>query len=286
MTLVKELEFENNWCWYKCFSTFTYRRLSNNSISYYVNEKNGSSIYDQDWNLIKRINSTGSAGQMFIVDDFIYIGDLDPVLKKYDLNFELINLVPFPRTWWSSFTYDSCNKRILVLSYCLICVKISIRIDIYNLNLRKIAEMNTISINDYFSNYKAYFSLTYYNNQLFIVNQMNSFPYELNMLVTDSNGQLIETYQLQDSSVMKIVACPSIVNDRFGNILYAYRNQLCLFNLIKNKTSSCMNLNMIKTMIHYAEENKDYDLTTYLNLDQSGRLVLLNTLSKKILFYF
>ena len=54
ITFVKELDFETIRCinFYACLSTFTYQRLSNNSINYYVNHADGFSIYDQDWDLV------------------------------------------------------------------------------------------------------------------------------------------------------------------------------------------------------------------------------------------
>ena len=52
--VLKELDFETIRCinFYACLSTFTYQRLSNNSINYYVNHADGFSIYDQDWDLV------------------------------------------------------------------------------------------------------------------------------------------------------------------------------------------------------------------------------------------
>ena len=62
MSLVKEMEYNNynpdyydyyDSNPYRCWSTFTYSLLSNNSVKYYVSDLYGVSIYDQDWILIR-----------------------------------------------------------------------------------------------------------------------------------------------------------------------------------------------------------------------------------------
>ena len=296
MSLVKEMEYNNynpdyyyDYIPYYCWSTFTYSLLSNNSVKYYVNDMYGVSIYDQDWNYIdrKHANMDYGCGQMFVVGDFIYIGT--NLLHKLDLNFKVIRRVSFRVTCSMSHSYDSCNKRILSLGYCPNFNKLYIHI--YNLNLRKISEMNTSSIANYISNGQVVpysILLSYYNNQIFISYQNNSFPYELYMLVADSNCQLIGIYKLQNSSpeVGYRVAYTSMftrwrwsfINDRFGNILYVNQNQICLFNLTTYITTGCTEAYPISM----------YDIWwyTYLNMDQSGRLVLLNARSNKILFFF
>ena len=90
------------------------------------------------------------------------------------------------------------------------------------------------------------------------------------MLVTDSNGQLIETYQLKNNSQFLgskyWVFYPSI-NDQYGNILYVFENQICLFNLTMNITKDCMaiyNGSLLSNIVPF----------TYLSIDQSGRLVV------------
>ena len=222
---------------------------------------------------MKRINSTGDllCGKIFIVDDFIYIKSsrFDPRLKKLDWNLEIINVVPVPvpPKWSVSSTYDSFNKRILVFSNC---DEIPIHIDVYNLYLRKTSEINTTSISKYFSNANLWrlSSVSYYNNQMYMLYYQASFSFERNMFVTDSNGQLIGIYQLKKSNEY---LDSFFINDYFGNILYTYKNHLCLLNLTTNITIGCTEAYPITWYIIW--------LDTYLNMDQSGRLVLLNNKS-------
>ncbi len=76
MNLYNELDFTEPNRSYS-FSTFTHRILPNNTINYYLNDDKGISIYDQDWNFIKRINLksvysyVSLRGNIFIYDEFI-----------------------------------------------------------------------------------------------------------------------------------------------------------------------------------------------------------------------
>jgi hypothetical protein len=285
MNLYNELDFTYSNTNYS-FSSFTHQILPNNTINYYMNDDRGISIYDQDWNFIKRINlksldqKISLNGNIFIDDEFIYIGNvffsnLNSLFLKVDLDLHIINYVAH-YTLYISSTFDSCNKRIFLL---WVGKDTKINIDVYNLSLRKISEINSTSINSAIDIYPEYWSvrtgLGLFNNQLYIFyKDVNSYQ---SILVTDINGQYITKHVLIEYFSELI---NPITFDHFGNILFTMEGQLCLFSIFLNMTRKCIE-KTINPLYYFSTFN--YPL--YAQMDLSGRLVVIDVNYRKMQFY-
>ena len=292
MNLVKKINFtESNRSY--TFSSFTHRILPNNTINYYMNDDRGISIYDQDWNFIRR-NDLHSVnpyitlnGNIFINDEFIYIGNVffsklidkrptisfDCFFLKVDFDLHIINYQHF--THLISSTFDSCNKRIFLL---WIGKYTKINIDVYNLSLRKISEINSTSINSAIYIY-GYGSVTaglgLFNNQLYISYKDRN--YYRSILVTDINGQYITKHVSIKTFASSI---NSLIFDHYGNILFTLEGQLYLFSTFLNMTRKCIE-KTIDPLYYFST----FDYPLYAQVDQSGSLVVIDSFEKKVQFY-
>ena len=141
-----------------------------------MNDPVGISIYDHNWNFIQRINSSNPnillSGNMLIFDDFIYISNAlasSHYILKLDLDLHLINYLSVNVNFFS-IAYDSCNNRLLGLWKSEDTNGIPvIGINIYNLNLRKLSEMNTTTINNNVKNLiGSSLELFFFMNKLYI----------------------------------------------------------------------------------------------------------------------
>jgi hypothetical protein len=248
MNLVKELDFTYSNINYS-FSTFTHRILPNNTINYYMNDDRGISIYDQDWNFIRRndLNSVNAKislrGDIFIDDKFIYIGNVyfydyfeyikskDFLFLKVDLDLNVINYQHFPQ--FISIAFDSCNKRIFLLWIIGFGLSAKINIDVYNLNIRKTSEINSTLINSAIVLHDIWWlsaGLGFFNNQLYI--SFKDVNYYQSILVTDINGRYITKHVLIQTSLIYLVN--SFTFDHFGNNLFTTGGQMCLFSTYLN----------------------------------------------------
>jgi hypothetical protein len=270
------------------FSSFTHRILPNNTINYYLNDDKGISIYDQDWNFIRRIDlhslnpDISLRGNIFIYDEFIYIGNVYDIghymFLKVDFNLHIINLVHLPRSIPSMFDY--CNKRILLLRIGGLS---KINIDVYDLNLRKLSEINCTSINSAYDTNGYWLTnagLGLFNNQLYI-----SYNDENNILiifVTDLNGQYITKHVLIKSRYYDLLN--PLTFDHFGNILFTIEGQLCLFSTVLNKIRKCI-LIFIDHSPTWEYYRLPYEIPLYAQVDLSGRLVVIDSINKKMQFY-
>jgi hypothetical protein len=275
------------------FSSFTHRIFPNNTINYYMNDDRGISIYDQDWNFIRRIDlnslnpDISLRGNIFIYDEFIYIGNvyyLDYngyfMFLKVDFNLHIINLVHLPRDIPSIFDY--CNKRILLLRMGGLP---KINIDVYDLNLRKISEINCTSINSAYDTNGYGLSnacLGLFNNQLYISHNDENFTQII--FVTDLNGQYITKYVLIKSRYYDLLN--PLTFDHFGNILFTLEGQLCLFSTVLNKIRKCIQI----FIDHSPSWNSlsyelPHEIPLYAQVDLSGRLVVIDSVNKKMQFY-
>jgi hypothetical protein len=291
MNLVKELDFTYSNINYS-FSTFTHRILPNNTINYYMNDDRGISIYDQDWNFIRRndLNSVNAKislrGDIFIDDKFIYIGNVyfydyfeyikskDFLFLKVDLDLNVINYQHFPQ--FISIAFDSCNKRIFLLWIIGFGLSAKINIDVYNLNIRKTSEINSTLINSAIVLHDILWlsaGLGFFNNQLYI--SFKDVNYYQSILVTDINGQYITKHVLIQTSLIYLVN--SFTFDHFGNILFTTGGQMCLFSTYLNKTKKCTEITQERL------SSNVYPL--YAQVDQSGRLVAIDSIKQKVQFY-
>jgi len=302
MNLFEELDFNDTSTNYT-FSTFTHRILPNNTVNYYMNDDRGISIYDQDWHFIRRVNlkslnqEISLYGNMFIHDEFIYIcnsyQNSDSQLKKFhfflklDFNLRIINFHHLMDGYLISMSFDSCEKRIFLLwtknqlQYSRDgFLRNKINIDVYSLYLRKISEMNTNSINDNAITLSGRSpSIVYFNNKLYI-SYKDDFKFQY-IMVTDIKGQYIKTYALME--IFFYFQMNSFTVDNFGNILFTSMGQLCLFDSSLNITKSCIdNLNYNEYNAIFGFSN-DYPL--YAQVDQSGRLVAIDSFKQKIRLY-
>ena len=308
MNLFEELDFNDTSTNYT-FSTFTHRILPNNTVNYYMNDDRGISIYDQDWHFIRRVNlkslnqEISLYGNMFIHEEFIYICNsflyTDNEIEKsffflkLDFDLQIINYHHFKKWHLISMSFDLCEKRIVLLRTKyefkhdrMEDFKFKINLDVYSLYLKKTSEMNTTSINDNaFDLYGLSLAIVYYDNQLFI-SYKNWFSEYQYIMVTDINGQYIKTYTLIHRSLMETFfyfPMNSFTVDNFGNILFTSMGQLCLFDSSLNITKSCIdNLNYNEYNAIYSNMN-DYPL--YAQVDQSGRLVAIDSFKQKIQLY-
>ena len=258
-------------------TSFSFYSFQNSIINYYVNDPYGITVFDQDWGFIRRLNKSDSVytfgGDMFIVDDYIYIGS-DFVngggqLIKTDFDLNIINTISIRKVFCASFSvgYDSCNKRILAMTVD-ISNNYEIVINVYNLFLRKTSEMNTTSINSNLkSSYPRLHKMYVYWNQIYIyyVDWSSIFTF---ILVADLDGQYIKTYNLESYSWVN-----SIVFDQYNNMIFTPNGKVCLFDsFINNVTCSFM-----------ADRYFDY---LYANIDQSGRFVTIDPVNGKIEVFY
>jgi hypothetical protein len=299
MNLIAELKFPDSNTSYT-LATFTHRILPNNTVNYYINDDRGISIYDQDWNFIRRINAFNPRiplyGKMFINDEFIYIGNCLPSINiedrfflKLDFDLKIINhhYFPFSRNFFVAF--DSCNKRFFLLWSNMIVESVKIHLDVYNMYLRKTSEINTTSINNINNHIYAdsWFTtgLGFFRNQLYI--SYKNFDLDQYIMVTDINGRYITTYSLILTFVHNFMN--PFTFDNFGNILFTSMGQLCLHDTFLNKTKKCI-VNMdfwtyiIENQIDLLQIMNDYPL--YAQVDQSGRLIAIDSFKKKIKLYY
>ena len=254
-------------------TSFTYY-----SMNYYVNDHFGITVYDQEWNFLRRMNKSNSVytfgGNMFIVEDYFYIGT-DFVngggqLIKADLNLNIINVIAITKVFCASFSvgYDSCNKRILGMTVD-ISNKYKIVINVYNLFLRKTSEINTTSINSNLkSNYARLHKIYIVWNRIYIYyvdwSSISAF-----ILVANINGEYMKTYNLDHYSWIN-----SLVIDQYENMIFTPNGKICLFNSILNNVTNCSFL---------SDTNFDY---LYTNIDQSGRLVTIDPIKGKISIFY
>jgi hypothetical protein len=302
MNLFEELDFTDTSTSYT-FSTFTHRILPNNTVNYYMNDDRGVSIYDQDWNFIQRVNLRSLnqdlilRGNMFIHDEFIYICNSflytdyqfenSYFFLKLDFDLKIVNYHHFMNWYFISMAFDSCEKRIFLLwtkydfsHNTMESFNFKINIDVYSLYLKKTSEMNTTSINDNAIDlFGLSLAIVYFDNQLYI-SYKNIFGYQY-IMVTDIMGQYIKTFALIETSFH--FQMNSFTVDNFGNILFTSMGQLCLFDTSLNITKSCIdNLNFNEYNAIYSFYN-DYPL--YAQVDQSGRLVAIDSFKQKIQLY-
>jgi hypothetical protein len=293
MNLVKEFNFtlfDNVYSFY----SFTHRKLPDNTVNYYVNADRALAIFDQDWNFMQRITSNSLnpdislQGRIFVDGEFIYIGNdcifsfasIETVyVLKLDFNLNIINYHHLQPEQLYSIAFDWCNKRIFLL-WTILYYESKIFIDIYNLYLRKISEINTTSIiNNAINKNQRLPGIEFFNNKLYITyKDANNFQY---IMVTDINGQYITTYNLIQTLVDSYMG--SFTLDNFGNILYTSMGKLCLFDTVLNKTINCTQnkyLNEYKNTLEYLLWDQDYPL--YSKLDQSGRLVTIDSFKHTI----
>ncbi len=291
MNLVKELDFIYSNTNYS-FSTFTHRILPNNTINYYMNDDRGFTIYDHDWNFIRRIdlNSVNAyislRGDIFIDDEFIYIGNVyfydyfsftksnEFLFLKVDFDLRVINYQHFPQ--FISIAFDSCNKRIFLLWITGFGLSAKINIDVYNLNLRKTSEINSTSINSAIVLHNSWWfsaGLGFCKNQLYL--SFKDVNYYQSILVTDINGHYITKHVLIQTSFIYLVNCFTF--DHFGNILFTIGGQMCLFSTFLNKTRKCTEISQDRL------SSNGYPL--YAKVDQSGRLVAIDSMKQKVQFY-
>jgi hypothetical protein len=297
MSLIAELNFTEAVTSYS-YPSFTHQILANNSINYYMNDDRGISIYDQDWNFIRRINLNSLnqditlRGNMFIHEEFIYIANVVyynyydySLFLKLDFDLNIINYKHF-LSWQSiSIAFDSCNTRIIFLWTIYNSDKIFI--DIYDLNLRKVSEMDTTTINNKHNNMSQYSTaIVLFNNHLYI-SYKDQYFYQY-IIVSDINGQYITTYSLIQTSISYFMNYFTL--DYFGNILYTSMGKLCLFETSLNKTSNCIeNLGFNEYKKERGINSSYYDVNDYplyAQLDQSGRLVAIDSFKKKIKLYY
>ena len=218
---------------------------------------------------------------MLIFDDFIYISNAlasSHYIIKLDLDLHLINYLSVNVNFFS-IAYDSCNNRLLGLWKSEDTNGIPvIGINIYNLNLRKLSEMNTTTINNNVKNLiGSSLELFFFMNKLYISavdDASNRY-----IIVTDNDGHYITTYFLIKNS--PIYPIKTISFDHFGNFLYTNIDQICLFKTALNKTTSCKEILDLNQNTHYF-----WLQPLYAKIDQSGRLVAINSLGKKIQFYY
>jgi hypothetical protein len=292
--LVKEFNFTDSDTNYT-FSTFTHRMLPNNTINYYMNDDGGISIFDQDWNFIQRINfnslnqDISLRGNMFIDDEYIYVGNVfigDTTASgffsfflKLDNNLNIINYQYFQTVQLISMAFDSCSQRIFVLWTNVYLNSSKINMDVYNLYLRKISETNTTSINSNLINFNRLSpALVYFDNQLYI-SYKDEAHYQY-IMVTDINGQFIKTYSLIQTSIVAYMY--SFTFDHFGNILFTSMGQLCIFETSLNRTINCTE---IFRFDEYSSQ-LTYDYPLYAQVDQSGRLIVIDSFKQKIQIYY
>jgi hypothetical protein len=286
MNLVHELNFTKS-IRSSTFSTFTHRILSNNTVNYYMNDDTGISIYDQDWNFIRRIDlhsvklNASLRGNIFIHDQFIYIGNFyfdknyhKNLFLKLDFDLNIINYKHFYN--YISTVFDSCRKVFFLLWIKEVeYFKIEINIDVYNVYLRKISEINSTSINSAFDRYifqPLSTVLGSFNNQLYISYKDRNNFYE-SILVTDINGQYITTIAL--IGIISFQKINSFIFDHFGNILFT-RSQICLFSTF---------LKQIKCNEKTRGYLSFYNDPLFAQMDQSGRLVVIDSMKQKVQFY-
>jgi hypothetical protein len=252
-----------------------------------MNDDRGISIYDDNWNFIKRINlksldqDISLRGNIFIDDDFIYIGnvfalELGNFFLKLDLNLHIINYQYFRPNTRSliSIAVDLCNKRIFLLWTSGFS---SIHIDVNNLYLRKTSEINTTSIiNNAFKFNSQSLAMVYFNSQLYISYVDLDFYHYI--MVTHINGEFITKYFLIKTPIIwtnYMIVRESFTVDYFGNILFTSMGKLCLFEISLNETRNC---------IENYESSYNYPL--FAQVDQSGRLIAIDSLKKKIKLYY
>jgi hypothetical protein len=250
-----------------------------------LNDDRGISIYDQDWNFIKRKILTGYfykslKGNIFIYGEFIYIGNIyysnyyDCWLLKLDFDLHIISYQYFSQA--ISPTFDSCKKRILLLR--MMGGNSQINIDVYDVNLRKISEINCTSINSDIDTYGYWLttaSLGFFNNQLYI-SYLDKNSTQI-ILVTDINGQYITKHVLIQTSLYYWLN--SFTFDHFRNILFTTGSQICLFSTILNNRK-CIDIT-INDSFYFSL----FDYKLYAKVDQSGRLVVIDSFEKKLKFY-
>jgi hypothetical protein len=144
-----------------------------------------------------------------------------------------------------------------------------ININVYNLYLRQISEINTISINSNLkSNYTRWHRMYIYNNKIYIfyADWINILSY---VLVADINGKYINRYNFGCYFWVN-----SIAFDPFDNMIFTTNGQICLFDSISNNVTN----NYPSTY--------DFFNYQYANIDQSGRLVVINSKYGKIKIYY
>jgi hypothetical protein len=297
MNLVKEFNvslFGNAYSFY----SFAHRKLPNNTVNYYVNDDRALNVFDQDWNFLQRINFDNLnpyislKGSIFVDCEFIYIGNpfiflfgsLETMyVLKLDFDLNIINYHQLKPDQSNSIAFDWCNKRIFLL-WTILYDESKIFIDVYNLYLRKISEINTTSIiNNAINKNQRLPGIVFFNNKLYITyTGTNNYQY---IMVTDINGQYITTHNLIQTSVASYMG--SFTLDNFGNILYTSMGKLCLFDTVLNKTINCTQneyLNEYKSTPDYFLWDNDYPL--YSKLDQSGRLVTIDSFKHTIQLYY
>ena len=252
-------------------------------MNYYVNEATGMSIFDEDWNFIQRISRTNTDlqldGMMFIIDGFIYIGGgIQKSIMRLSFDLNVVNVIRFNNNIPLKFemAYDSCTNKIFGMH---VDNTYKLTISIYNLYLRKLSDMNVTSINGNIKPLYAYIdTFVIHRNQIFISyltdNNLG------NILVTDINGQYIQTHFLlnyQSSKfwtygIEKWITC--MMFDQYENILFTSFGQLCLFSSTLN-TTNC-------GILPFSVSNT----FLYANMDESGRLVFIDQENKKIKFFY
>lgn len=281
MFLIKELNFTEN---STELSTFTHRILSNNTANCYVNTERGISIYDENWNFIKRITLKNIYdqlifGNMFIYEEFIYIANSIDVSKnefsllKLDFDLNIINYHYRRDVIEFLMAFDSCDKRIFLLWKL---IEGHYQIDVYSWYLRKLYELNTTSIKSYGG---VAVALGLFANQLYIGCRGYDFD-DLSgyffILLTDINGQFIKTFRLIQNSQLSYIM-NSISFDRFGSILFTLADKLtCLFVISLNVTTcnSCNTCMEVENSFLFSAK-----------VDQSGRLVTIDPSRQKIQIY-
>jgi hypothetical protein len=294
MKLVKELDFTYSNTHYT-FSTFTHRILPNKTVHYYMNDDRGISIYDDDWNFIRRIDLhsvnpyISLRGNIYIYDEFIYIGNVyysmiynEFMFLKVDFNLHIFNYIHLLQDIPSTFDY--CNKKIFLIRKGGLS---KINIDVYDLNLRKISEINAIDLDT-----TMFISggLGLFNNQLYIYYEDMNLTQII--LVTDLNGQYITKYVLIQTPFYFYLN--PFTFDYFGNILFTTGGKLCLINTFLNKMRKCTQV-IIDDSPYLAMSYYDYSSSLdywstvnyplYAQVDQSGRLVVIDSFEKKVKFY-
>jgi len=258
-------------------TSFSYSYIQNNSINYYVNDETGINVFDQDWSFIRKLNFKNSnyvlGGDMFIIDNYIFIGcgygNGGGQLIKLDYELNIINAIFIDQMSSSSFSigYDSCNEQILAMT--VDSNQFEININVYNLYLRQISKINTISINSNLkSNYTRWHRMYIYNDKIYIfyADWINILSY---VLVADINGKYINTYNFGCYYWVN-----SIAFDTLDNMIFTANGQIFLFDSISNNVTN-------NDLSPY-----DYFNYQYANTDQSGRLVVINPKYGKIKIYY
>jgi hypothetical protein len=152
-----------------------------------------------------------------------------------------------------------------------------INVEVYNLYLRKISEINSTSINsdiDLKIEWMTSGGLGLFKDQLYI--SYKDMNYYQSILVTDLTGHYITKHVLIQTSIF--ILLNSFTFDQFGNILFTTEGRVCFFSTFLNKTRNCTEITIDDDLISF-----DYPL--YSQVDQSGRLVVIDSMKQKIQFY-